>query len=155
MGIPTDITVRLVIDTVALSIMNTFFQTFADSSFAFLCGGVKRCTIAGQSYFFERDKFLIGRRLKEKGVKNFPESQAGHHIRRGIIFKLPKQTFDSNFFNRSSFYFFAFWFLRLFFGWTDGVREIFIIRQPKASVKVIEGTNAGSISVRKTGNDCM
>lgn len=119
MGIPTNVTIWLMINTIAFAVTDAFFQTVAGTGFAFLGRCIHRSTISSQSQFFEREQILINRSLEEKGIENFPKPQAGCHIRRWIIFKLLKQIFESDFFNRSSFLFFALWLLRFFLvdGW--------------------------------------
>lgn len=48
-GIPSDVTVRLAVGTVALAVPDAFFQTVTGTFFAFPCGGIDRGAIPGQS----------------------------------------------------------------------------------------------------------
>ncbi|MCI9009100.1 MAG: hypothetical protein HFI13_13455, partial [Lachnospiraceae bacterium] len=52
-GIPSDITVGLAVETAALTVPYSFFQTVAGTLFAFLCGSVDGRTVTGNGKLHE------------------------------------------------------------------------------------------------------
>lgn len=80
MGIPANVTVRLMVDTIAFPVTNSFFQTVVGTVISFLYRCIYRSTISGKSQFFERNKVLVNRSLKEKSIKNISEPHTRLHI---------------------------------------------------------------------------
>jgi hypothetical protein len=65
MGIPTIVTVRLMIETVTLTVMNTIFEAVTGTGLAFPCTGINRSSISGEGKVFNIDQAQRDRLVKE------------------------------------------------------------------------------------------
>ena len=81
-----------------------------------------------REFHHRRDKPHAGRILKEKSIENFPKFCAGSHISRRILFKLLKEIINGKFFDRSSFLFFPFWFLRFYLRRMNRISQVLVGR---------------------------
>jgi hypothetical protein len=72
MGVPANVTIRLMINTVAFAIPNAMFQAIAGTGLPFLSGSINRSSITSERKLFKRNKVISSRFLKEKRIKNFP-----------------------------------------------------------------------------------
>ena len=70
MGIPTDITVRLAIDSVTLAVPDTFFKAVTGTFFTLLSRSIYRSTVPGKGEFFKGEQVSVGRNLKKIRIKN-------------------------------------------------------------------------------------
>ena len=52
-GIPADVTVRLVINAVAFTVADPFFKAITGAGFSFPCAGINRCSITSDSKIIE------------------------------------------------------------------------------------------------------
>ena len=64
-GIPSPVTVRLGIMTLAVTRRTAFFLTIADPFFSLLCGSTDRSAVAGKSQMFLIDQAFMNRRIQK------------------------------------------------------------------------------------------
>lgn len=129
-GIPSDITVRLAVGSVASAVADAVFQAAAGTFFTFLCGGINRSAIPSKGKIKKVNQPVIYRLVKEKHFEDLIKPFTGSHVLRRMEFKLFKEILYGYFLDRRCFFPFL---LRLFgfFLWrVDGIGKVVFVREP-------------------------
>lgn len=153
MGIPTDVAVRLAVDTVAGTVMESVFEAATGTFFAFLCSGINGSAVTGKGKGHEVNEPVLNGMGKKKYLKDLIELPAGFHVMRWFQFELFKEIFNRSFFNRGSFFSFFIGSFRLLLRRVDRIRKILMIGEPKPFLKIIKSTGTGSVTDSKAGKD--
>ena len=154
-GIPSDVTVRLAVDTVAFTIPYSFFKTVTGTFFTFLCSSVNRGAIPGNGKVEEVKEAILMGFQEEKVFEQLEKEKARLHVLWRCLFKLFEDVLDGKLFDRRCFLPFfvrfpGFFLWRMFF-W----RQINIIGKPKAVLEIVKGACSGSVTNSKAGKDGM
>lgn len=99
-GIPADVTVRLMVDAIAFTIMDTFFQTITGAGFPLLCSGINGSSISGDSQILEVDQSLVNGFIQELGFEDIKETFSRSEILRRFNLEFGQEIIDCHFFNR-------------------------------------------------------
>lgn len=154
-GIPANVTVGLAVEPVTFAVADAFFQTVTDPFFSFPCGGIDGGAVTGERKGAKINEAFLGGASEKKGFKNVKKEEAGSRIIRGKEFKALKEFFDGNFFHRRSFCAFLGWLFGLVLRRMDGGGKVVLFGEPKPGLKIIKGSNTGSIADGKAGKDGM
>ena len=154
-GIPTDVTVRLAVDTVALAVPDAILETVAGAFFALLGGSIDGNTIPGKGEGKQINEPGLYGMVKKKHFKYVVKPFTGSHIRWGMKFKRFEEFLDGNFFNGRCLFPFFLRLFRFFLRRVDRVGKVVFIGQPESALEIIKSTNPRSISDIKTGKDGM
>lgn len=79
-GIPSDVTVGLAVDTAAFTVPNSFFKAAAGAFFAFLSGGVNRRAVTGNGKAHEVNEAVPVGFQEKKLLEYLEKAEAGFHI---------------------------------------------------------------------------
>lgn len=97
-GIPTDVTVRLVVDAVAFTVTDPIFQAITGTGFPFPCCGINRGSITGDSKVTQIDQSFINGFIQELGFKDIEEPFHWDKILRRFNFKFRQEFINGHFF---------------------------------------------------------
>ncbi len=111
--IPTNITVRLRVITLAVTVINAFFTAIADALAAFSGRCNNRSTIARQSKVAQIDQTFFGRDIKEVILENVEEPGERRILKRRLDLELLDELIDCDLLYRQSLFTFLRWFLHL------------------------------------------
>ena len=151
-GVPANVTVRLVIEAAAFTIADTFFQAIAGTGLSFPGTGINRGAVPGNGEAVKIDKALINGDIKEAGAEDLKEPACGGKILRRFNPESRKEAINRYFFDRRCFLPFP-GFYRFFLRGMKGVRDVVLFREPQAVKKVIESTGSRSVADVETGKD--
>lgn len=153
MGIIANVAVRLAVKAVTFTVKDALLEAFAGTLLAFPGGSIDRGAIPGQGEFLEAEKAFLLRSGEKKLLEQRKKEPAGSHILWRLEFKESKKVFDSNFFDRRCFFPFLIGLFGFFLGRVDRVREVLVVREPKAALEIIKGANARGITDAEAGKD--
>ena len=152
-GIPSDVTVGLAVDTVTFTVPNSFFKASAGTFFAFLSGGVNRRAVTGNGKIHEVNEAVPVGFQEKKVLEYLEKAEAWLHILRRILFEFFKEIPDGELFDRRCLFPFFLW-LFGFFLWRMNIgQEVVIIRKPEAGLKIVKSTGSRGIADGKAGKD--
>ena len=153
MRVPTDVTVWLGVLSVAITIVYTIIKARAKAFLSFPGTGTDRSAITRESQLFQVDKALIRRWMQEKILEQCEQKLCRIRFVRRRFLKDFKEPFNPDLFNRSGFFSFLAGLGRRLLGLVDRIAKIWFIRIPQSMEKVIESTDAGSISDLKSAQN--
>lgn len=154
-GIPSDVTVRLAVNTDTLTVPDSFLQTVTGTLFTFLGGSINKSAVTSKGKIHEVNESLLYGMVEKKNFKYLVKPPAGFHVMWRFKFKLGKEILDSDFLNRRSFFPFLIRFFKFFFWRMNRIRKILIIRELQPFLKVIKSAGARSVANSKAGKDGM
>lgn len=102
MRIPSDVAVRLAVDTVTFTVPYFFLKTAADTLFPFLCGSVNRRAITGNGKVHEINEAIPVGVQEKKFFEYLERAKAWFHILWRLLFKFFKEFPDGELFDRWS-----------------------------------------------------
>lgn len=118
-GIPADVAVGLVIDSVAFTVPNALFQAVAGTGLTLSCTSIDRCSITRNSQIIQINKSLIDGSIQEPGFENLKQACSWIELFGRFYFESVQEVIDGDFLYRWSLFPF---FVRLFGfclgGWT-------------------------------------
>ena len=152
-GIPSDVTVGLAVDTVAFTVPYSFFKAATGALFPFLCSSVNRCAVTGNGKVHEVNEAVPVRFQEKKFFEYLEKADTWFHILGRFLFKFFKEFLNGDFFDRRCFLPFFLWLLGLFFRRMNFGREIVIIGKPEAGEEIIKSAGTRSIPDGKAGKD--
>lgn len=153
MGIPTDVTVRLAVNTATCTVPDSVIGAVTGAFFAFLSGGINGSAVTGKGKSHEVNETVLCGMVKKKHFKDLIELSARFHIVWWFELKLVKEVFDRDFINRGGFFPFFIRFIRFWLWRVDRIRKILIVGKLKPFLKIIKGAGTWSVTDRKTGKD--
>ena len=118
-GIPADVAVRLMVESVAFTVTDPFFQAITGTGFPLPCAGINRSTITGDSKVLKINQALINGFIQKLGFKDVKETFHRSEILRRFNFKFCQKFIDGHFFNRGCLFTLLLWLIR---GSGDGRR---------------------------------
>ena len=148
-GIPADVAVGLVIDSVALTVPDALFQTVAGAGLTLSCTSMDRCPIAGDSQVIQVNKPLIDGSIQELGFEDFKQACSWVELFGRFYFESGQEVIDGDFlYRRGLFPLFVrlFW---LLLGRVERIRDVTAVRKPQTVEKIIKSTCAGRIPNRE------
>lgn len=74
-GIPAGVAVRLVVDTVALTVPDALFQTAAGAGLTLPGTGIDRRSVTGNSQVIQVDKPLVDGNIQKLGFENLKQAR--------------------------------------------------------------------------------
>lgn len=152
-GIPSDVTVGLAVDTVTFTFPNSFFKAAAGAFFAFLCSGVNRRAVTGKGKAHEVKEAVPVRFEEKKFFEYLEKAETWLHILRRFLFKFFKEFLNGVFFNRRCLLPFFLRLLGLFLWGMQLGREIVVIGKPEAGLEIVKSTGSWGIADGKAGKD--
>ncbi len=143
-GISSDVTVGLAVDTAAFTVPYPFFKAAAGTFFTLLCGAVNRSAVTGNGKAHEiNEAILVG--FQEKKIFEYLEkAQARFHILWRCLFKFFEKILGGELFDRRGLLPFFLWLLWFFLWRMNFGREVGIIRKPKAGLEVVKSLIKGA-----------
>ena len=99
-GIPADVAVGLVIDSVALTVPNALFQAVTGAGLTLSCTSIDRCSIAGDSQGIKVNKPLIDGSIQELGFENLKQACSRIELFGRFYFKSGQEVIDGDFLYR-------------------------------------------------------
>ena len=99
-GVPTDITVRLMIEAVAFTVTYPVFQTITGAGLPFPCSGINRGTITGDGKVPQINQSFIDGFIQELGFKDIKEPFCRSEILRGFNLEFLQKVINRYFFDR-------------------------------------------------------
>ena len=153
MGIPSDVTVGLAVDTVAFTVPYSFFKAATGALFPFLCSSVNRCAVTGNGKVHEVNEAVPVRFQEKMFFEYLEKADTWFHILGRFLFKFFKEFLNGDFFDRRCFLPFFLWLLGLFFRRMNFGREIVIIGKSEAGEEIIKSAGTRSIPDGKAGKD--
>ena len=148
-GIPAGVAVRLVVDTVALTVPDALFQTAAGAGLTLPGTGIDRRSVTGNSQVIQVDKPLVDGNIQKLGFENLKQARGWGEVFGRFCFKSGQEAIDGDFLHRWSLFPF---FVRLFWllpGRVDWIRDVIAVRKPQTVEKIIESTCARRIPNRE------
>lgn len=148
-GIPADVAVGLVIDSVALTVSDALFQAVAGAGLTLSCTSIDRCSITGNSQIIQVNKPLIDGSIQELGFENLKQACSWVELFGRFYSESVQEVIDGDFLYRWSLFPF---FVRLFWlllGRVDWIRDVIAVRTPQTAEKIIKSTCAGRIPNRE------
>ena len=152
-GIPSDVTVGLAVDTVTFTVPYSFLKTVAGTFFALLSGGVNGRAIPGDGKVHEVNEAIPVGFQEKKFFENLEKTETWFHILWRLLFKFFKKFLDGKLFDRRSLLPFFLWLYGFFPRGMSFVREVIVIGKPKAGLEIIKSAGSRSIPDRKAGKD--
>ena len=113
-GAPSNVTVRLAVDTVTPAVPDSFFGAAAGTFLTFLCGSVDRCAVPGKRKAEKVDQPVLNRAFKEQPFKDIIKPFTGSHILWGMEPELFQELFYRDLLHWRSLFTFLIGFLRSF-----------------------------------------
>ena len=152
-GIPSDVTVGLAVDTVTFTFPDSFFKAAAGALFAFLCSSVDRRAVTGNGKVHEVNEAVPVRFQEKKFFEYLEKAETWFHILRRFPFKFFKEFLDGIFFDRRCLFPFFLRLLGLFFRGMDFGREVVIIGKPESGLEIVKSAGSRGIANGKAGKD--
>ncbi len=152
-GIPSDVTVGLAVDTVTFTFPDSFFKAAAGALFAFLCSSVDRRAVTGNGKVHEVNEAVPVRFQEKKFFEYLEKAETWFHILRRFPFKFFKEFLDGIFFDRRCLFPFFLRLLGLFFRGMDFGREVVIIGKPESGLEIVKSAGSRGIADSKAGKD--
>ena len=101
--IPAYAAIRLMVDTIAFAVTNSFFQVITGAGFPLTCSGVNRSPVTGDGEVLQIDQSFIDGFVQELGLEDLKETPGRSEILRRFEFKSGQEVIDGHFFNELSF----------------------------------------------------
>ena len=139
-GIPANVAVGLVIDSVAFTVPDAFFQAVACSGLTLSCTSIDRCSITGNSQVIQVNKPLIDGSIQELGFENLKQARSRSELFGRFYSESGQEAIDGNFlywWSLSPFFVRLFW---LLLGRVDWIRDVITVRKPQTVEKIIKST---------------
>lgn len=152
-GIPTDVTIRLVIEAAAFAVTDPFFHAIARTGLPLPGTGVNRGSVTGNGKVLKVDQFLANGSIQKHRFKDIKETFRRSEILRRFDLKFSQEVIDRYFFNRVRLFAFLLWLFWFLLRRVERIGNVVPIRQPQTAGKIIEGTNTRGVPDGKTGKD--
>lgn len=99
-GIPADVAVGLVVDSVALTVADALFQAVAGAGLTLSCTSIDRCSITGDSQVIQVNKPLIDGSIQELGFENLKQACSRIELFGRFYFESGQEVIDGDFLYR-------------------------------------------------------
>ena len=113
-GIPADVTVRLVINAVAFTVADPFFKAITGAGFSFPCAGINRCSITSDSKIIEVNQPPFNGFIQKLGAEDIKKTFSRREIPGWFNFEFCQKVIHRYLLDRRSFFtllFRLFWLL--------------------------------------------
>lgn len=101
-GVPADVAVGLVIDSVALTVPDALFQAVAGVGLTLSCTGIDRCSITGNSQVIQVNKPLVDGNSQKLGFENLKQARGWIELFGRFCFESGQEATDGDFLCRWS-----------------------------------------------------
>lgn len=99
MRIPTDVAVRLMVDTIAFAVTDPFFQAITGTGFPLTCRGINRSPVTRDCKVLQADQSLINGFVQELGLEDIKETPGRSEVLWRFEFKSGQEVIDGHFVN--------------------------------------------------------
>lgn len=109
--IPTDVAIRLMVNTIAFAVTDSFFQAITGAGFPLTCSGINRSPVTGDCEVLQIDQSFIDGFVQEEGFEDLKETPGRSEILGRFEFESGQEVIGGHFINRICFLPFLRWFL--------------------------------------------
>jgi hypothetical protein len=154
-GIPTDVAVRLMVEAVAFTVTDPFFQTITGAGLVFPCPGINGGAITGDGKIPQINQSFIDGFIQELGFKDIKEPLCRSKILRGFYLEFRHKVINGYFFDRVCLFALLLWLFGLLLRRMKRIGKVVPIGQPQAPCKVVESPDSRRITDSKHGEDSV